>query len=139
MSTESNDGGEESPIDKTLKISEEVREADSGPGSMSFQGVCGYHTYFVPDDETGIKYATDTALHAAFDKAFQELWIGPDIVEENQGEFSPEAAARELELQLEDLFRIDTEFDRWAQTLVDEFEQSLREYQRQLSNMEDDA
>lgn len=125
------DDNEDNPIDRTLEIAEDFRQADSGAGSMSFSGLCGYHNYFKGDDPGDVRYATETALHAAFDEAFQELWIGGDLVADNHGEFTPETAAKELELQLQDFFRVDPEFDHWAKVLIEEFENNLREYQNQ--------
>jgi len=139
VSEQSADGADDkSPIDKTIKINEELR-AGSSLASMSFSGVCGYHSYFIPDEDGGVRYATETALHAAFDEAFQELWVGPTAVEGNHGEFTPEAAAEELAMQLEHFYRINPEREHWANTLIEKFEKNLREYERQLSDMGDDG
>jgi len=129
---DTNDASEKSPVDRTIEIDRDFKEAGGGPGGMSFSGTCGYHTYFKGDGPDDIRYATQTALHAAFDNAFQELWIGGDLVEDNHGEFKPETAAKELELQLQDFFRVDPEFDHWAKVLIEEFEDNLRAYQNQM-------
>jgi len=120
----------DSPIDRTVEISKDFKESDSAAGAMSFQGVCGYHTYWKGDEPGDIRYATQTALHVALDEALEELWVDPDMVEREHGEFSPETAAKELELQLEEFFRIRVGDAGWERRFVDAFEDALREMKK---------
>lgn len=125
---------QESPIDRTIAISNDFKEAESGAGSMSFSGLCGFHTFFKGDEPGDVRYGMDTAFHAAIDKAFQDMWLDAEVIEEEHGEFTPETAARELEMQLEEFHHVSTNHG-WARRLIDEFEDTLRNYEKQSEEL----
>jgi len=111
------------PQERLAAMSEEIRERDS-LGEVAFRGGLGYHTFFNPP-RTDFGIGIETAMHFALQKTVSEVWLDAGIVEDNQGELSPEAVADEAKLQLEEFVG-----RRFYDVFRDNLEDALEEWWR---------
>lgn len=145
------DGGAEQdesmlPYEDRLKeITDEIRERDQ-LGEVAYWGDIGFHTFYNPSRADHV-VGTMTALHIAFEETVEELWLDPDIVEDNHGEVTPETVAHETELQIEDFIGRRRFVDRFVEnveSVLSEFEEhhaehSLPDGQQTLDGGDSDA
>lgn len=115
------------PIEERIQAaSQELRDRDN-LGEMSLAGDLGYHTFFNPS-RTDYGIGMMTAVHLAFDKTTDELWLDADIVEDNQGEVTPETVAVEAESQLEQFVGQFHFFERFAENLEEILHDAREKY-----------
>lgn len=69
-----------------------------------------------------------TALHIAFEKTIEELWLDSEIVEDNHGDVTPATVAEEAELQLEEFIGHRHFFDRYTSNLEEILENADENY-----------
>lgn len=115
------------PIEERLKAaSEELRERDS-LGEAAWWGDLGYHTFFNPS-RTDYGIGMQTAMTVAFQETVEELWLEADIVEDNQGEVTPETVAAEAEHQLEEFIGQFRFFELYAEILEEVLRDAREKY-----------
>ncbi|KDE59582.1 hypothetical protein EL22_19975 [Halostagnicola sp. A56] len=115
------------PIEKRLEAaSEELRVRDN-LGEATWFGDLGLHTFYNPS-RTGYGIGMTTATAIAFQKTIEELWLEADIVEDNQGEVTPEAVAAEAENQLEEFIGQFRFFELYAENLEEVLRDAQQKY-----------